>query len=147
MSVRVLIADSSGTAREVVRHHLACMGCEVVAEADNALQAANLFKTVRPGVVMLSVGLKVGGDLDALALARMIREYAPETAIIVMGAAEHSPQFAPFVSEGAVEYLTHPLDARSFERVWRKLSTRFPELRPGERPGAGSTHRVGSNGR
>ena len=32
MAVRVLIADSSGVTRDIIRHHLECGGCQIVAE-------------------------------------------------------------------------------------------------------------------
>jgi DNA-binding NtrC family response regulator len=143
MSVRVLIADSSGEGREVMRHHLDCMGCNVVAETDNAVQTANLFRTVRPQVVILDSGLKTGGDLDALGLVRMIRKDSPDTAIITVSPQGQSERSQAFIDEGALECLVEPLASDGFERVWRKLLTRFPELRPVELPHAKASRRSG----
>lgn len=147
MSVRVLIADSSGEGREVMRHHLDCMGCNVVAETDNAVQTANLFRTVRPQVVILDSGLKTGGDLDSLGLIRMIRQDSPDTAIIVVNRAGDSGRSRGFIDEGALECLAEPVASDGFERVWRKLRMRFPELRPVELPHARASRRTSSNPR
>ena len=128
MSVRVLIADSSGEGREVMRHHLDCMGCDVIAETDNAVQTANLFRTVHPQVVILDSALKTGGDLDALGLVRMIRHDSPDTAIIAVIPASDAERAREFTDEGALECLVQPFLSGGFERVWRKLLMRFPEL-------------------
>lgn len=144
MSVRVLIADSSGEDREVMRHHLDCMGCDVIAETDNAVQTANLFRTVHPQVVIIDSGLKTGGDLDALGLIRMIRHDSPDTAIIAVIPAKDSERARAFTDEGALECLIGPLISGGFERVWHKLLTRFPELRPVELPHTKTARRNGS---
>lgn len=143
MSVRVLIADSSGEGREVMRHHLDCMGCEVIAETDNALQTANLFRTVHPQVVILDSALKTSGDLDALGLVQMIRRDSPDTVIIAVIPASGSDRARAFTDEGALECLVQPFLSGGFERVWRKLLTRFPELRPVELPHAKAARRNG----
>ena len=147
MSVRVLIADSSGEDREVMRHHLDCMGCDVVAETDNATQTANLFRTVRPQVVILDSAIKTAGDLDALGLVRMIRADLPDTAIIAVSPAADAERLREFIDEGAIECLVEPLASEGFERVRRKLLTRFPELRPVDLSQAKAARRPISNPR
>ena len=56
MAVRVLIADSSGIARDIMRNHLECGGCQVVAETETVAQAIDLFRTTRPDVITLDIG-------------------------------------------------------------------------------------------
>ena len=68
MSVRVLMVDDSVFVRDVLRHHLECIGCEVVAEAENTLQALDLFRTVAPTLVTLEVAVPHTGGIGALAL-------------------------------------------------------------------------------
>ena len=53
MTVRVLIADSSPAARDILRHHLECGGCRIVAETETARQTIDLFRTIKPQVVTL----------------------------------------------------------------------------------------------
>ncbi|MGH8013828.1 MAG: hypothetical protein ACREQ4_15165, partial [Candidatus Binataceae bacterium] len=43
MPARVLMVDDTISVRDVLRHHLECIGCEVIAEAGNTLQALDLF--------------------------------------------------------------------------------------------------------
>jgi DNA-binding NarL/FixJ family response regulator len=132
MAIRVLIANSSGIEREIIRHHLECMGCEVIAEAETASQTINLFRTVRPQVVTLDLGLKPSGPLDALAVFRAIRHEAPDAAVMMMGAASEPEQRRSLLNEGALECMTEPSDRAGFEVMWRSLSDRYPELRRAE---------------
>jgi CheY-like chemotaxis protein len=63
MSVRVLIVDDSAMVRDGLRHHLQCIGCEVVAEAGDTLQALALFRTVSPSLVILDIAVPQTGGI------------------------------------------------------------------------------------
>ncbi len=128
MAVRVLIADSSGVKRDVVRQHLECAGCEVVAEAQTASQAIDLFRTVRPQVVALDAGLPQSGGVGSLELLRTIRKEAPDTSVIMLSTSGASANQHLFLNEGAIDCLAEPLDSLGFKRIWRRLSSAYPEL-------------------
>jgi two-component system, chemotaxis family, protein-glutamate methylesterase/glutaminase len=128
MAVRVLIADSSGLARDIVRHHLECAGCEVVAEAQTASQAADLFRTVRPHLVALDCALPRIDGMGSLELFRTIRKEAPQTAVIVLGQSGAHADERMYLNEGALECLGEPLDHSGFMQIWRRLSSTYPEL-------------------
>jgi two-component system, chemotaxis family, protein-glutamate methylesterase/glutaminase len=129
MAVRVLIADGSGLTRDVVRRHLECGGCQVIAEAETAAQAVNLFRTVRPDVVAMDVGLPRAGDLDALSVLRTIRREAPAVNVIMLSA-ESAPEASRrvFLSEGALDCIAEPIEGMGFEKMWRRLAEAYPEL-------------------
>jgi two-component system, chemotaxis family, chemotaxis protein CheY len=134
MAIRVLIANSSGIAREIIRNHLECMGCEVVAEAETASQTINLFRTVRPQVVTLDLGIRPCGALDAIEAFRTIRREAPDASVMMMGASAHADRARMFLNEGALECVVEPFDNAGIEHMWRSLSGRYPELRRTEFP-------------
>jgi len=73
MPVRVLIIDDSVFVRDVLRHHLECIGCEVVAEAENTAQALDLFRTVAPTLVTLDVAVPRAGPSNAQICVRKSR--------------------------------------------------------------------------
>jgi chemotaxis response regulator CheB len=129
MAVRVLIADGSGFTRDVVRRHLECGGCQVIAEAETAAQAVNLFRTVRPDVVAMDVELPRAGDLDALSVLRMIRREAPKVSVIMLsddGAPEANRKL--FLNEGALDCIVEPIEGVGFEKMWQRLAEAYPEL-------------------
>ncbi|MGH7933997.1 MAG: response regulator [Candidatus Binataceae bacterium] len=138
MPVRVLMVDDSLFVRDVLRHHLECIGCEVVAEAATTRQALDLFRTVAPSLVMLDVGVSRLGGIGALNLFRIIRAESPDVPILVASAVAFPEVRKAFIREGALDYMVKPFDASSFERVCQRLVELFPEL-------ASAGHYAGSN--
>ena len=126
MSVRVLIVDESVLTRDVLRHHLECLGCSVVAEAENTAQALDLFRTVRPNLVTLDVMVAQTGGLGALALFRIMRSEQPQTPILIICGLAFPQVRDALVDEGALEYLRKPFGPESFEKVRHRLAELFP---------------------
>jgi CheY-like chemotaxis protein len=129
MAVRVLIADSSGITRDIIRNHLECGGCQVVAETETVPQAIDLFRTTRPDVVTLDVRLKGAQGFDALSLFRLMRRESPKTSVVIVGASQAPDDNRVYLREGALESIVEPFDSLGLERMWRKLSEIYPELK------------------
>src|SRR5271156_2559059 len=130
MPVRVLMIDDSVFVRDVLRHHLECMGCEVVAEAENTSQALDLYRTVNPSLITLDVTVQRTGGIGSLALFRMIRADNPQIPILIVSAISFPEIRKSFLREGALDYLVKPFEADSFAKVCAKLGEIFPELNP-----------------
>jgi CheY-like chemotaxis protein len=130
MPVRVLMVDDSVFVRDVLRHHLECIGCAVVAEAENTLQALDLFRTVAPTLVTLDVAVPHTGGIGALALFRIMRSENPGIPILVVSASAYPEIRKALLREGALDYVIKPFDASSFEQVCSSLTKMFPELKP-----------------
>ncbi|MBI3759988.1 MAG: response regulator [Deltaproteobacteria bacterium] len=128
MSVRVLMVDDSVLVRDVLRHHLECIGCQVMAEAENTMQALDLFRTVSPALVTLDVAVPHAGGIGALALFRIMRSENPGIPILVVSASAYPEIRKVFLNEGALDYIVKPFDASSFEMVCNRLLGMFPEL-------------------
>ncbi len=129
MAVRVLIADSSGISRDIMRNHLECGGCQVVAETETVTQTIDLFRTCSPDVITLDAGLRSASGLDALSLFRMIRRESPETSVVIVSASQAPEDNRVYLKEGALECIVEPFDSYGLERMWRRLSELYPELR------------------
>lgn len=137
MAVRVLIADSSLITRDIIRNHLECGGCDVVAETETVGQSMDLFRTTRPDVVTLDVGLRGGKNVNALTLFRLIRKESPATSIVIVGASQQPDNQRIFLSEGALECIVEPFDSLGLERMWRRLSAIYPELKRTDQAASG----------
>ena len=129
MAVRVLIADSSGITRDIMRNHLECGGCQVVAETETVAQTVDLFRVTRPHVITLDATLRSGSGVEALSLFRMIRRERPETSVVMVNASQSPDDQRVYLLEGALECIVEPFDSVGLERMWRKLSELYPELR------------------
>ena len=128
MAVRVLIVDDSVFVRDVLRHHLECLGCEVVAEAENTLQALDLFRTVSPSLVTLDVAVPQTGGIGALALIRIMRGENPNVPVLVVSSLAFPELRKSFLREGALDYVVKPFKPHSFEIVRNRLVELFPIL-------------------
>jgi AmiR/NasT family two-component response regulator len=128
MSVKVLIADSSLITRDIIRHHLECGGCQVVAETETIGQTMDLIRTTAPSVVTLGVGLRGSPSSDAVSLFRTIRKESPKTLVVIVGASQPDNQ-GIFLREGALECIAEPFDSPGLERMWKRLSAVYPELK------------------
>ena len=129
MAVRVLIANSSGITRDIIRNHLQCGGCQVVAETETVAQTIDLFRTTRPDVITLDVGLRSAKGMDALLVFRTIRRESPATSIVIVGASQSPDDQRIYLREGALECIVEPFDSFGLERMWRRLSDIYPELK------------------
>jgi CheY-like chemotaxis protein len=118
MAVRVLIADSSGITRDIMRNHLECGGCQVIAETETVAQT-----------ITLDIGLRAANGLEALSLFRMIRREAPDTSVVIVSASQAPDDQRVYLKEGALECIVEPFDSYGLERMWRRLSDIYPELR------------------
>ena len=128
MAVRALIADDSFFIRDVIRRHLERIGCQVVAEAENAAQALSLFRTLKPDLVTLDIVMAEVDGVDTLAAFNAIRREAPEVPVIVVSAMPFEEHRRSFLGGGALDYIIKPFTSTAFEQVKRKLIAIFPEL-------------------
>src|SRR5713101_4569304 len=128
MSIGVLVVGDSPLVRDVLRHHLECMGCEIVAEAENTLHALALFRTVSPSLVTLDIAVPQTGGIGALALLRIMRSENPAVQVLVMGMLAFPEVRKSFLREGAVDYLIRPSNLHGFEHMRKRLEELFPEL-------------------
>jgi response regulator of citrate/malate metabolism len=134
MSVRVLMIDDSVLVRDVLRHHLECIGCDVIAEAENTLQALALFRTVSPDLVTLDAAVPQTSGIGALALVRIMRSENPDVQILVTGTFAFPEVRKSFLREGSLDYLIKPLNATTFEYLRNRLEEAFPQLARPSRP-------------
>ncbi len=134
MAVRVLIAHSSRITRDIIRNHLECGGCQVVAENGTVAQTIDIFRTTRPDVIMLDIGLRGEKGGDALSLFRTIRRESAATSIVIVSASQSHDDQRIYLREGALECIVEPFNSIGLERMWRRLSDVYPELKPTRLP-------------
>ncbi len=131
MAVRALIVDDSLIVRDELRAYLECMGCEVVAEAENTLQALALFRTVSPSLVIVDVAAPQTGGIGALALLRIMHRLNPRIQVLMVGSGTLPEVRKSFLKDGAADYLLKPELISGFEQMRKRVEELFPELKPG----------------
>lgn len=134
MAVRTLIVDDSLDARGMLRHHLECIGCQVVAEIGATSQVLDLFRTLRPSLVALGAdAAQVGpGRLEKAELIRLIRGEDRAVPILVVGAARPGDVGeAAFRSEDLKGCVVSPFEAPSLGEVRNRIGELFGEAAGG----------------
>jgi DNA-binding NarL/FixJ family response regulator len=102
MTTRVLIADDHPLTREALAGLLTANGFEVVALAEGGAEAIVLAGEFRPDLVVLDLTMP---EVDGLTALPKVREAAPETAVVVLTAAEDDANLLTAIRLGAAGYL------------------------------------------
>jgi CheY-like chemotaxis protein len=114
--VRTLVVDDQAVIRAHLRLRFVRMGCEV-AEAENALQALEVFHQFHPHLVTLDIVMPEIGGFTALDLLRRIRETTDETDVIVISSGVEKREI--FLKAGAIAFIAKPFE--KFEGLITKL--------------------------
>ena len=101
--VRVLVVDDHQMLREALVGMLELSGFEVVGAGGDGADATVLATELEPDVVLMDLSLPVMNGLDA---TRLLREVAPDTAIVMFSAFDSPELKRQAFAAGAVAYLS-----------------------------------------
>lgn len=108
-TIRVMIIDEHPLFRYGVRWALEKSGsCGLIAESPDAVQGLEQAKANPPDVVLIDAFLVSG---NALELARQLRHFSPQAAIIMLTEQEDEEQLFQSIKVGAAAYLMKDIDA------------------------------------
>lgn len=107
--VKVVIVDEHPLFRHGVRWALEhSERCSLVAEAANAEDGLEIVRNQTTDVVLIDAYLNTGNSLE---LARQMRHYSPQLAIIILTDQEDEEQLFQSIKIGAAAYLLKDVDA------------------------------------
>ena len=107
MKTRVLIVDDAVFMRKMIRNILTEIGCEVVGEAENGIEAREMYTKLAPDVVTMDLVMPKEGGIEALT---QIREEDPNAKIIVISAIDQRETLMEAIKAGAVDYIVKPFE-------------------------------------
>jgi DNA-binding NtrC family response regulator len=119
-----------------------------VTTTSSAEEALQVIAEVGPDVALIDVRMP---GMDGLELLGILRDRAPDVAVVVMSAYEDLPTVAVAMRDGAVDFLVKPLDLHAVRQLLGKLGQRRsrkgsrsdPGLPPAERaPPASSVPKI-----
>jgi DNA-binding NarL/FixJ family response regulator len=124
---RVLVVDDHPMLRVGVVAFLSeAPDCDIVGETDNADDALELARMMRPDIVLLDIRLR--GERNGVDLARDLREQVPEAKIVVLTNFPHEPYVRAMMELGVDGYLlkdTPPSDVLEGLRMVMRGSSVF----------------------
>lgn len=109
MNHNVLIADDSTFTREILREVLEG-NHEIVGEAENGLQAVELFEEHAPDLVLMDIAMPHRDGIEATA---EITERDGDANVIVCTSADQEEMIKEAIRAGARGYVTKPFDETS----------------------------------
>ncbi|SDO50694.1 two-component system, chemotaxis family, response regulator CheY [Alkalicoccus daliensis] len=117
---KLLITDDAAFMRMTLKKMVTDAGFEVVAEAENGLEAVDLYKEHRPDIVTMDITMPEMNGIEAL---QKIREYDPEAKVIMCSAMGQQNMVVDAIQKGASDFLVKPFDeSRIKESLEKTLS-------------------------
>ncbi len=121
---RVLIAEDDYLVSKMVSALLEELGCSIVGEAADGVQAVEMTRTLQPDVILMDI--KMDG-MDGIEAARLIQERHP-TPVVMLTAYETEELIQEASAAGAGAYLVKPPNAREMERAVTIAMARFDDM-------------------
>ncbi len=111
---QVLIVDDALFMRNLLRDIFEANGWEVVAEAENGLQALERFVTYRPDLVTMDIVMPEMGGIDAL--KRILEDY-PQSKIVMCSALGQESMVMEAINAGAIDFIVKPFQEKQVLEV------------------------------
>lgn len=112
----VLIIDDAEFMRVMLRDIVEDMGCQVVGEAGDGHRAGDLYRELRPDLVLLDITMP---EVDGNEALKAILAEDPGAAVVMISALGQKAQVLKAIKAGALDFVVKPFD---HERVRETLS-------------------------
>ena len=116
MSKRVLIVDDAIFMRMKLKDILEKNGYEVVAEAQNGLEAIEKYKAEKPDLVTMDITMP---EMDGVAALKGIKAVDPGAKVVMCSAMGQQSMVMDAIQAGAVDFIVKPFDS---DRVIQSLN-------------------------
>jgi two-component system chemotaxis response regulator CheY len=106
---RVMIVDDALFMRNLLRDIFEADGWQVVAEAENGVQAVEQFAEHQPDLVSMDIVMPEMGGIDAM--KKILHEY-PQAKIVMCSALGQESMVMEAISAGAKDFIVKPFQDR-----------------------------------
>lgn len=103
----VLIVDDAKFLREKLKEIFENSGFSVVGEAENGLEAVELYKKLKPDIVTMDITMPKMNGVEAV---KMIKELYPKAKIIMCSAIGQQKMVVEAIEAGAKDFIVKPFD-------------------------------------
>ena len=105
MKARVLIADDASFMRQMIREIIEPDGFEVVGEATDGIEAAELYEQLRPDIVTMDIVMPKRSGIDAV---KDIVERSPDACVVMCSALGQETLVMEALQAGARDFIVKP---------------------------------------
>jgi two-component system chemotaxis response regulator CheY len=104
---KILIVDDSKIVRRNLKTILSKEGHEIIAEAENGMQAYHEYEKYKPDLVTMDITMPL---LDGVRAVKKIMTTHPEARIIMVSAIDQKNMVIAAIQNGAKHYILKPFD-------------------------------------
>lgn len=105
MAKRILITDDALFMRVTLKKILSENGFEVVGEAQNGLEAVELYKSLKPDIVTMDITMP---EMDGLTALKQIRAIDPNANVVMCTAMGQKNMVVEAIQSGAKDFIVKP---------------------------------------
>lgn len=116
---RVLVVDDTEFMRMSIKHILEGTDFEVVAEAENGLDAVEKYKIYHPDIVLMDITMPVMNGLEAL---KEIRAVNADAKVIIVSALGQEAIVREAIMNGAITFIVKPFQANTLIEVITRVA-------------------------
>ncbi|MCU0597896.1 MAG: response regulator [Desulfobacterales bacterium] len=115
--IRAIVADDESHVRKLIKTVLTTMNCEVVGEASNGRDAVELFKTLKPNIMMLDINMPLKSGKEAL--AEILQRYS-NAFVIMMTSLSDKETIEDCINLGASGFIRKDIEIDEMREIIRK---------------------------
>ncbi|HOJ64198.1 MAG TPA: response regulator [Spirochaetota bacterium] len=105
MSARVLIVDDLAFIKLIIRDTLEKTGFEVVGEASNGIEAVEMYKRLKPDIVLMDITMP---RMDGIQALQEIMKFDPNAKVIMCSALGQQKLIIQSIQLGAKDFIVKP---------------------------------------
>lgn len=106
--IRLLVVDDAPFIREIVRHAIRNSEIEVIAEAEDGVEAVQLTRELKPDVVLMDIVLPEKNGIEA---TREILAENPKVRVIAFSTNDHEAIVVKALEAGCCSFIVKPFQA------------------------------------
>lgn len=122
--MRVMIAEDEDHVRKLIRAVLVKMNCDIVGEAGNGADAVEMFKQLKPHMLLLDINMPLKSGKEALA---EIRRRYPNAFIIMLTSLSDTETVEDCIKLGASGFIRKDVPLDEMQDIIRKTWKTFKE--------------------
>lgn len=117
----ILVVDDSKFMRKMLADILVKEGHQVVGEAENALEAKDLYHKLKPDLVTLDIIMPRVEGIDASSLLKDIIKTDPQARIVMVSAMGQEEVVGECIQSGAKDFIVKPFQPSQVIKVIKEV--------------------------
>lgn len=118
---KILIIDDALFMRKLLGDILKKAGHEVIGEGQNAKEAVELYKKLKPDVLTLDIIMPEVDEITSLKAVKAIKAFDPSSKIIMVSAMGQQPIITELIEAGAKDFIIKPFEELNVINAVQKL--------------------------